>query len=188
MCSSVANCLRILSVRERVCVCVCVYVCVDYQCLVFISRAPESSVWLFHNRGSCFNHMPPVCVCVCACTCVCVWVHTCVCLSMPLRVYVWICVCPLATCVYLCTCFLVFQKVSSQVCVWVQPGCVRACVRVCVHVHVCVCVVQGTYNWISRHAFISVMETSASWKKVGLRPGSECVWDKGWQADRKTDW
>lgn len=34
--------------------------------------------------------------------------------------------------------------------------------RVGVCVCVGVCVVQGTYNWISRHAFISVMETLAS--------------------------
>lgn len=38
------------------------------------------------------------------------------------------------------------------------------CTSVCVRVGGCECVVQGTYNWISRHAFISVMETAAFMK------------------------
>lgn len=68
----------------------------------------------------------------------------------------------------LCACVCVFASVDIHL--------TCACVCVCSRgwlIFLCGCVVQGTCNWISRHAFISVMEAAASWKEVGPRAANE---------------
>jgi len=78
------------------------------------------------------------CVCSELSTCnVCILLAT-LCLLQVVHIFACMCVC------------LYLQNMHSSVCACLCVG---------------VCVVQGTCNWISRHAFISVMEISASVRK-----------------------
>ena len=156
MCSSVANCLRILSV------CVCVCMCVWITNVWYLFPELQKALFDFFTTGGLASITCPLCayVCVrarvCVCGCIRVCVYQCLCVSMCESVFVHL----QHVCIFVHA-FLCFRRFLHKcVCECNQDACVRVCVCVCMYM--CVCVVQGTYNWISRHAFISVMETSAS--------------------------
>lgn len=86
-------------------------------------------------------------------------------------------VCGIYTYIYTYIYSNIHKSMSLKLCACVCVCfCTRACVCVCSRgwlIFLCGCVVQGTCNWISRHAFISVMEAAASWKEVGPRAANE---------------
>ena len=88
-----------------------------------------------------------VCMCICVCRCVCVYVF--MCLYMGVCMY---CVCEyMHVCVYICTyvCVCVHACVYGCVCACVCIVHVYACMRafVRVYVHMCVCVWRQRHRW-----------------------------------------